>query len=592
MSKRTKIGNGNHRIRLTIPSSVDVKSIVSNLNLTKTKSKNLKYRIYYILSRVVIHNENYEFYKNNQYRRFMSSDQMKQILGTREYYEAMNILMDTNDPVIFTDDSYQVNGKCKSYWLADKYNTGVVEYKSLPEDSKMVHKIMKYQSNYMEGIDMMKKYDFLIDQFNQHRLSFNPLVYVYVTNMYHSLMSRLTNNNPYQIKVIQNLIGRWLFLINKVENEEFNPMVSGKNHRLNSIYTQLPKTLRPFILCNGRPLVGLDVKSCQPYILATIMKDEFFKGASDGYNLKTIYPEMYDKLYNRGMLDEYWNIGNDIPVSSTGYTSSVIEVNSTGSTINNQSVYYSNTGINQIVNYNNINNNKGIDKEYSSFMWCLFFSKNELKSIKEYQQLPFQEDYYTYVVKKHSNIDMTPEDLQNKRESFKKNTMYILFDGDKKQRNNNPMVRYMNECFPGVNKWLEYSHETIGGKELSYILQRTESYFILNMVSRRFNQENPTAPIFTIHDGLYTHEEFVDQLKELIINEGKRLTGIVPGVKKECPRVEVNPSQQDIDKYWRKVKWVNNKKQFDKKKRRIFQFNIDVCKNYFKSSNKSENHPN
>lgn len=101
------------------------------------------------------------------------------------------------------------------------------------------------------------------------------------------------------------------------------------------------------------------------------------------------------------------------------------------------------------------------------------------------------------------------------------------------------------------------------------------------MVSRRFNQENPTAPIFTIHDGLYTHEEFVDQLKELIINEGKRLTGIVPGVKKECPRIEVNPSQQDIDKYWRKVKWVNNKKQFDKKKRRIFQFNIDVCKNYF-----------
>ncbi|NGZ45499.1 hypothetical protein EWU23_13525 [Cytophagaceae bacterium 50C-KIRBA] len=465
----------------------------------------------------------------------------------------------------------------------------------MPEDSKMVHKIMKYQSNYKDGMDMMKKYDFLIDQFNEHILTFNPLVYVYVTNMYHVLMSRVTHNNPYQIRVIQNLIGRWLYLINKVDTGDLNPMVSGKNHRLNSVYTRLPKILRPFILCDGRPLVGLDVKSSQPYILATIMNDEFFKATGDGYNLKTIYPEMYDRLNNRGMLDEFWNTGNDIPVSSTGYKSSdnVITstgytsynnvVTNTGSTYNNLSNHISNnTNSIQFINYNINNNNKGIDKEYYSFMWCLFFNTNELKSIKEYQELPFQEDYYTYVVKKHSDMDMTPEELQSQRESFKKSTMYILFDGDKKQRNNNPMIRYMNECFPGVNKWLEYSHETIGGKELSYILQRTESYFMLNNVSRLFNQEYPQAPLFTIHDGLYTFEEFVDPLKELIINEGKQLTGIVPGVKRECPRIEVNPSQQDIDKYWKKVKWMNTEKRFEKKKRRVFQFNIDLCKNYFK----------
>ncbi|MBZ1325617.1 hypothetical protein [Aquirufa aurantiipilula] len=525
----------------------------------------------------------------------MSSDQMKQILGTREYYEARDILMDTNDPVILTDDSYQVNGKCMSFWLADKYNTGEIEYKSLPEDSKMVAKIMKYQSNYKDGMDMMKKYDFLINQFTQYQLSFNPLVYVYVTNMYHVLMSRVINNNPYQIKVIQNLIGRWLYLINKVDTGDLNPMVSGKNHRLNSVYTHLPKILRPFILCNGRPLVGLDVKSSAPYLLATVMNDEFIKATGDGYNLKTIYPEMYDRLYNRGMLDEFWNTGNDIPVSSTGYTSSdyVVTgtgytsldnvVTSTGTSSNNLiNVNSSNTGNNnQIINYY-INNNKGIDKEYSSFMWCLFFNTKELRSIKEYQELPFEDDYYAYVVKKYSDMDMTPEELQSQRESFKKSTMYILFDGDKKQRNNNPMVRYMNECFPGVNKWLEYSHETIGGKELSYILQRTESYFMLNKVSRRFNQEYPQAPLFTIHDGLYTFEEFVDPLKELIINEGKRLTGIVPGVKRECPRIEVNPTQQDIDKCWKKVKWITNKKQFEKKKRMVFQSNIDRCKNYFK----------
>ena len=218
-------------------------------------------------------------------------------------------------------------------------------------------------------------------------------------------------------------------------------------------------------------------------------------------------------------------------------------------------------------------------------MWCIFFEPTEIKNIQEYQSIPFEQDYYSFVIKTNSETEITPEELKKERISFKKSTMYILFDGNQSRRMNNPKVKYMNQCYPGVNKWLELALKHIGGKELSYILQRSESYLLLNKVSRQFSHENPNAPIFTIHDGLYTHEEYVDHLQTLISETGLELTGIIPGVKIECPRIEINPSIEDVNNHWKKVRWVKNQKQFDKKKRRVFQSNIDRAFKFINSKN-------
>lgn len=551
-------------MKIILPTSVKVKSIVSDLNLSDTLSKNLKYRIYYILSRIVIHDGNMEFYEDNDYYRTICSENMKDILGPRYYRQVMNLLMNPNDPVIECNHSYQTGKYCKSYRLTDKYNTGKVEYRTLPDDLDIVNRIKKSRPSYMEGLVMMDKYDFLIDQFDKHRLSVDPSVFEYITNMYRQLKERVIGNNKYQMMLIHNLIGRWLNILNRLNNGDLNPMVSGKNHRLNSLFTQIPKNLRPWILCDGKPLVGVDVKSCQPYLLATVMEDEFFNSSVEGYNLRTIYPSLHKDLYDRNMVEGLWNTGNDMVVSSTGYTYNYV-VSSTGNTSNN--ISYSSSTI-----------------KYSPFMWCHYFDSKEIKNIQEYQSIPFEQDYYSNVIKTHTDMEITPEELEKERTSFKKSTMYILFDGNQSRRKNNPKVKYMDQCYPGVNKWLELALEHIGGKELSYILQRSESYFLLNKVSRRFNYDNPNAPIFTIHDGLYTHEEYVEQLQSLISDTGLDLTSILPGVKIEYPRIEINPNIEDVDKYWKKVKWVTNQKQFDKKKRSVFRSNIDFAETFIKNN--------
>jgi hypothetical protein len=62
------------------------------------------------------------------------------------------------------------------------------------------------------------------------------------------------------------------------------------------------------------------------------------------------------------------------------------------------------------------------------------------------------------------------------------------------------------------------------------------------------------------------------------------LTGISPGVKIECPRMETNPTIEDVEKHWKKAKWVTTQKKFDEKKRKVFQSNIDRAKLFLKNS--------
>jgi hypothetical protein len=543
-------------MRVAVPTSVDVHSLLSGYNLSKTKYDNLKNRIYYILSRIVIHNDNVDLYKKTNYYRLVSSYTMKKILGNCYYYQALGILMNPQDPVIVCNESYQTDKYPQGYRIHDNYHTGEVEFKTLLDDSKLVKRIKKYQPNYKDMIEITEKYDFLINQFDNHILSVDQGVYGYIRNMYNSIIGRVEKDNQYQLKAIHNIIGRWLYNISKINEGNCHPTISGKNHRLNSAFTQLPKILRPWILCDGKPLVGVDVKASQPYLLSSIMEEEYYITKEQGFNLYTINPNMYRKLIERNIIKDLWYYKE----------------------IQNPNCYFINNS-NYIQLF--INNKK---RKYTSVMWCEFFAQDEIQNISSYQNIPFQKDYYSHVLLNSSNRSWTNEELEIERTQFKKSMMYFLFEDDMKKRRENPRIEYMRKYYPGVNKWIEMVLEHIGGKEFSYVLQRSESYLLLDKVSRKFNQENSEAPIFTIHDGLYTFDEYVNPLKDLITSIGIELTNFLPGVKIERLKIDLNPPVKDVDKYWKKVKWINNKGRFDKKKHRIFQSNIDRAKLFLKNS--------
>lgn len=507
---------------ISVPKSVDVKGLVSRLHLTGTKSKNLKFRIYYFLSRVVVDNQTVEFNKKNDYYRSVCSDLMKRILGNKFYYEILEILMNPNEPIIESNQSYSSGTYCMSYRMSEKYNTGETEFKELPKN--LSQRIQKFKPENPELKELNSRYKFLINQYDEHRLTLSDTVYDYVFNFSNELIKRVNKNNKYQNLMICNLIGRWLYYIEKIQSGEYKPMVSASNHRLNSLFTTLPKLLRGFVLCNGKQLHGVDIQGSQPFILGTIMSHNFLLNPKEnGYNLRSINPLLYKEIIN---------------------------------------------------NYNIVINNTTIIKG-SPYMWCSFFSLLKKQGIEKYKQVPFDEDFYLYVVKRGLSVDKTDDELQKERDKFKKSMMLILFDDNENNRYHNFYFKLMKKVFPTVNEWIETTLHLIGKNTFSILLQRIESYLLLNHLSRRFYEENPTIPIFTIHDGLYTYEEYRPDLTSLVLRGLNEITGIRPGVKTESPRTNVNPLYDDVEEKWSKIKNVKNKTKFDKVRGGVFSSNIE-----------------
>lgn len=552
-------------MRVVVPTSVDVKGLVRGLNPSQTRYRNVKNKMYYFLSKIVSTNDNYRLnLKNNGFRNLCSVP-IKKVLGNRDYYDIIHLLTSPDDPIIQTNKSwsnYQVRGGyCQGYRLTDKYNTGETTFKTIPD--RLERMVVRYTPQELDDVEFHKKYQFLYDQFTGHQLTYDPLVYDYIRNLGTELLGRVDGNNPYHQRLVYNVIGRMLYYVHKIEQGELWYRVSEENHRLNSNITGLPKILRPFILCNGVKLVQVDVSSSQPYILSSVMERRFFEDTGAGYNLSTIYPELYEELVSDGnIVKGYGNTDStrNISFGSSDFTGT-IETTNTG--------YQSNT----------INNRISFSYSYSSsssFMWCKFYTDTEVESMVRYQKSPFRDDFYTSVIRSYQTMTGEMDDYYpEQRQKLKDSMMYIMFDDNKNHRNHNDTMWMFRSVYPGVDKWIREIHLLIGKKKFSYLLQRSESYLILDVVSREFHHKHPDVPVFTVHDAVFTAEEYVPVLTSLVLERFKEITGIEVGLKVKYPEMNPEPKPVDVDKIWKKIDRVKTQKGYEKIKNSVFSSNVD-----------------
>lgn len=558
-------------MRLIVPASVDVKKLVSTLNLSPTRSENLKNKIYYFLSRIVSTNDNYKLNRDtNGYRR-VCSELMKKVLDNRDYPIIIDLLTDKNDPIIETPQSWHTsnpnmdNGYCRGYRLTPKYNTGEVVYEPIPP--KFQSRITRHLPGDPDDIEINQGYQFLLNEFNRNPLSFDPRVYDFIGALGRELINR-TGNNPYLIRMGHNHIGRWLYYVNRIETNDLWYRVSPDNYRLNSSITGLPKQLRPYLLCNGKPLVLVDVSSSQPYLLSSVMCNKFFTDTGAGYNLHTIYPELYDELvekeYIHTNLDHTYSGSTPIRYDSTITSTGISDYYST--TFNNpDTLLYTSTS------------------SSTPFMWCQF-STRELESIRWYQESPFGQDFYTYVIRSFNEGKgiVRVESYPHLRQKLKDSMMFVLFDRNYNHRNHNPYIRMFQSVFPGVNKWIEQVHRIISPERFSYLLQRTESYLLLNIVCREFHDQYPAAPVFTIHDAVLTDEEHHRELIRLVQERLKEITGIEVGVKTKMSVIDPELKPVDVDRVWKDISGITTGEKFVQVSAEVFSSNVERGSDFLK----------
>lgn len=292
---------------------------------------------------------------------------------------------------------------------------------------------------------MAEKYKFLLIQFKSHKISFDPQVYDYIWLFGQKLLSRVRDHNEYQTRMVYNLIGRWLFFVEKIENNDLWYNISPSNHRLNSSITSLKRTLRNFLLCDGKPLGMIDISASQPYFLSSVMGTTFLTDTDERFNLRSTYPEVWEEIVSKGC------ICTDI---STTYTGDTFTYNST------DALSSCNDLLNNCIDYsgspNNFNNDtsaSAISNSFSgssnsssssgttnfpSFMWGPFLTGKEVESIMNYYQSPFDNDFYKHLFSTYQGMTGSYKDFcPEQRQKIKDTMMFILFEDNRNHRNKN-----------------------------------------------------------------------------------------------------------------------------------------------------------
>lgn len=334
-----------------------------------------------------------------------------------------------------------------------------------------------------------------------------------------------------ELKVFKNKLGIWIQTINDINKNSTWHKRSSTNYRYNSSITNLPRVFKNNLTYKGEQLIHVDIKSSQIYLLASILNYDFFKS-------NTI------KSFTR------------------------------------------------FINNKNRNKEEVMNYIFSPLMWA-HFSKIEGRVFQEkltsllrerpidhyefrkFREAPFSIDFYSHLFELEFNRKPNSEE----RNTIKNDIMYVLFEGNRNHRKMVNGVKFINKHYPFVNKSLEYLIDTLGGRDFAILLQRIESYLVLDKIVPKFHNECPMAPIFTIHDSIITTDKYSTILERVMREVLLKETQIEPGLKVEylIPRLL---SEVEIDDIYDKIKKKSTKKKFKKIEWSLLDRNINHAETF------------
>lgn len=118
--------------------------------------------------------------------------------------------------------------------------------------------------------------------------------------------------------------------------------------------------------------------------------------------------------------------------------------------------------------------------------------------------------------------------IERERDWSKQNVFMWLFDVNKQQNDRSSIDKVFRKNFPAVHTIVQMfkEHEN---RTLSIILQRIESYFVLDMIAKTLMVAT-RIPFFTLHDSIVTLEQHVNTVSTLIKSVIIEATGIAPQI--------------------------------------------------------------
>jgi hypothetical protein len=363
-----------------------------------------------------------------------------------------------------------------------------------------------YDTNFNEGKDVKH----LFDQFTNLEIEILPDIHEYKSAFQQRMQVYLNDNwNKKKLRyLILAKMGQMELNVDDLYDRRFNPKLNNQNLRFHSLFTNIIKELRSFIRINGNELVEFDLKSSNLYVLATILNSEFFTNQKGHFNLFKVYRRLHIKLTN--LLEAK---GEEPNTEGRG----------------------------------------GARRRSIPYLLPTYFEKADLRYFK---QLSFETGFYEVLIEiaaqHHKDLLSKYPSLRN-RNSVKNMVLSFLTDTEKKHRKHMAIVKLLNRVFPSVCEFVASNLVFRNIKSpMPYLLQRAESFLVLDIVAKELIKAYPNSKVLTIHDCFLMEDaglnrnEVINKIKQVLTD----FTGITPGVavKTSNPLLEVDQIVDDTFK--------------------------------------------
>lgn len=275
--------------------------------------------------------------------------------------------------------------------------------------------------------------------------------------------------------------------------------------RIHSNLSNLPKIFRPFVKYDKQPLVSVDIKNCQPYLLTRILQPDFFS-------------KLNQKVYRCGLL--YANVANMEMLENKQRETRAAKKRKGKIKLAPKKLRTRKQAVAQIKDL------------YEKLQ--LAIAEIPQPELQAYRGAALDGSLYElfmqqYALKHGKTIT---------RKLAKQFFLKILFSSPNwKDPHDTAGKLLFSQMFPAIFEVIERS-KSIYKNHLSCLLQSMEADIILHRVVPRIAREKPNLPLFTIHDSIVTTEGNQEYVKTVLLEESLEAIGFYPVTSIEFWREE------------------------------------------------------
>jgi len=192
----------------------------------------------------------------------LKAEYIKHLLG-RNYVDIVSALLDHN--IIETDNQYIVGEKSKDYWIADSFMTKIELEDIYTMEEIIINDFNTYVKLEKEYKLNKEKFPELLDTLDSIEFDYSAALNWFAnldTNTYFIKSDGSFNTNKFNC---------YYRMINDINEKKWIIVEDEKTGRIFNTFNLVKRELREFCYINGEQLVCSDLKSSQPYFLASYL---------------------------------------------------------------------------------------------------------------------------------------------------------------------------------------------------------------------------------------------------------------------------------------------------------------------------------